>query len=99
MLEVQHATQGLLLHKTKLLQVTRGRSAAKSKAKPDIKPTTGKKKSAAVLVSSQSEAEDSEEASDSEDELRGLQIEKVLDGRPSAADAKQQEYLVKFQGK
>ena len=78
------------------VQATKGRAAAKAVAKP----TATKRKLAAVIVSSESESEGSQEASesDSEDELQGLQIEKVLDSRPSAADAKQQEFLVKFQG-
>ena len=50
------------------------------------------------MLSSQSESEESEEASDSEDEKHGLQIEKVLDSRQNAVDAKQQEFLVKFHG-
>lgn len=78
------------------MQATKGRAAAKAQAKP----VATKRKLAAVIVSSESDSEESQEASesDSKDELQGLQIEKVLDSRPSAADAKQQEFLVKFQG-
>ena len=78
-------------------------SAQGTKAKPAAKAKSvsaaAKKRNAAVVLSSQSESEESDEASDSEDETQGLQIEKVLDSRPSPADAKQQEFLVKFHGK
>lgn len=80
------------------MQNTKGKAAAKSTAKPKTKPTAIKKKSVAVLVSSESEAEDTGEDSDPEDGLEGLTIEKVLDSRPSDTDAKQQQFLVKFQG-
>lgn len=38
-----------------------------------------------------------EEGSSSEDETTRAEIERVLDGRPSA-DSKQEEFLVKFKG-
>ena len=75
-----------------------------SKAKPQAKASNKKhvaavKKKQTVLSSSaeSEEEEEEEEKSSSEDETERLQIERVLDGRPSA-DSKQEEFLVKFKG-
>ena len=56
------------------------------------------KRAAVVLSSASGSVSESEYEVDSEDDTQGLQIEKVLDSRRSAADPKQQEFLVKFQG-
>ena len=51
-----------------------------------------------LLSSAESDEEEEEEAeSSSEDETQRLEIERVLDGRPSA-DSNQEEFLVKFKG-
>lgn len=47
-----------------------------------------------MVLSSASEEEEEDPACETD----GLQIERVLHSRPSAADPKQQEFLVKFHG-
>ena len=69
----------------------RGKTSNKKAA---VEPARKKKP---VVLSSGSESEEEEEESSSEDEAEGLEIERVLHGRPNP-DTKQEEFLVKLKG-
>ena len=79
-----------------LLQASR---VNKVQAKVSKKPAAVSRKKQPVVLSDSagSEEEEEEEASSEEDESEHLEIERVLDGRPTA-DSKQEEFLVKFKG-
>lgn len=69
----------------------RGKTSSKEAA------AASARKKKPVVLSSGSESEEEEEESSSEDEAEGLEIERVLHGRPNA-DTKQEEFLVKLKG-
>ena len=72
-------------------------SKQQAKASQKKPAAASRKQQPVVLSDSAGSEEEEEEKSSSEDETERLEIERVLDGRPTA-NGKQEEFLVKFKG-